>query len=937
MNYKYILLTLINLIFITNGYSVSNYSNDLNKNSKSLLDSIDVLLKLANDLKNRGDYEQALIYTERTHRFRKIIYPDTSMIMIRSFINMANAKVLVYEYEEALFFLQEAEKLIHQTKNKNSDELGTMYSYYGRIYKNKGDYLLAIQYMQKAEEFLLSRTLQNKHKQVSNYMQLADLEMRLGNIDESLDYYDKSHNIIKQLVPNTRLLINYYTGLALTYSTTGDFKKSIQLQEKAIQIAVRDSSENALWLAILFNNIGLDYLEIDQYQQAEESFQAALRIFKQLGIRGSNLAELYESIGMLCYHKGLYTHALEQFQKALEITAPEMPTNKVMVNPELNQIEAQVSALKILKSKVTCLEALFIQKKEMKYLDGAIQTALLAIDLIDYLRKSYQNYESMFQTTKHEYGIYNTALSLLNIAFQHTGNKLYNELIFTISEKSKSSVLLSVLNELDARQLGEIPDSLLALEKSLTRYVTFYKEHIYEERQSPAPDSVKIRIWENYLFDAQRKRTELIGFFEKNYAEYYNLKYENSVTLLHELQEYLPFRTSLIEYCISDSVLYTLIITRNGYNIIRQSIDSCFYQVLNKYLNTFHHFDFSKQSLNDLSEFCLYSNSLYNYLIAPAKDFISGNSLILVPDGLLSYLPFETLLRKMPDHIPSSQYRTLDYLVNEFRISYVYSATLFDQVISKNKQTAEKKLLAFAPEYTEEPGEAMNLTRNKYRKDLNPIPGIYDEVNSIHGLITGDVYFGEKATEKNFIAFAGNYDILHLAMHTVIDNNNPLYSKLIFSSDSDSGFDGYLNTNEVFGLDLKARLVVLSACSTGEGEFNKGEGVMSLARGFVYAGTPSIVMSLWEVEDKSGAELMKNFYKNLLRGQSKSEAMRNAKLTGIKNARPENSHPFFWSSFVVMGNSQPLFTNKIEWIGIGSGIVFLLIVLLAGLRAFRKL
>jgi CHAT domain-containing protein len=439
--------------------------------------------------------------------------------------------------------------------------------------------------------------------------------------------------------------------------------------------------------------------------------------------------------------------------------------------------------------------------------------------------------------------------------------------------------------------------------------------------------------------------TELIDYFEKNYSKYYNLKYENTVADIKKLQENLSARTTLMEYSLSDTVLYTMIITRNKYTVIRQSIDSSFNQLLNRYLSKFHNFDFSRQSLNDFTEFCWYSQSLYNILIAPAIKYISGNSLVIVPDGLLSYLPFETLIKDIPDEIPSGQYRYLNYLINYFEISYSYSATLFDQVNRKKKKTAIHELLAFAPEYTSDTDKQISVTgnyfRKKYRKNLHPIPGVYDEVKSIHKLISGEVYYGGEATEKNFLATAGYFDILHLAMHTVIDNYNPLYSKLIFTLDSDSLYDGYLNTSEVFGLNLKARMVVLSACSTGEGEFNNGEGVMSLARGFVYAGSPSIIMTMWEVEDKSGAELMKNFYKNLLRGQSKPKAMRNAKLTCIKKFRPENTHPFFWSSFVVMGNGQPLFINRkivlrIFVLLIFAGAIAVIIFFLAGFCTNRK-
>jgi CHAT domain-containing protein len=161
-------------------------------------------------------------------------------------------------------------------------------------------------------------------------------------------------------------------------------------------------------------------------------------------------------------------------------------------------------------------------------------------------------------------------------------------------------------------------------------------------------------------------------------------------------------------------------------------------------------------------------------------------------------------------------------------------------------------------------------------------------------------------------------------MHTVIDNKDPMYSKLVFTQNNDSVNDGLLNTSEIFGLKLKAKMVVLSACSTGDGGYSKGEGVVSLARGFVYAGCPSLLMTLWEVEDQSSVTLMKNFYINLLKGDSKSLALRAAKIKFIKESKAENSHPFFWSSFVLMGNTDPIYYSV--WvIVIPSGLVLILI------------
>ncbi len=910
------------------------------KNILQIQDTILALLNNADSYKNIGDYEKTLDLIKKSHHLRKKFFPDTSIEIIKSNINMARAYLYLYEYKIALEYLHEAEKLCKINERDRTEEIGTIYTLFGRIYKQMGNYIEAQQYTKLAEEYLLKDKALNRNKIVSHYLLSADLERNLGNIEASLEYYEKSLEIIQKLDQNTDFLLNYYIGTALIYAKSDDYKKSIELQQIAINIAKSDSANYALRLAILYNNIGLDYLEIRQLNKAQHYLQNALQVYKNLGVKGSYLAELYESLGTLWFYKNDLQHSLRFYQKGLKITAPVMKVENVLENPNIEQIEAVLPALIILKSKTTCLKKLFFKENNLDYLDAAINTSLMAIELVEQVRNSYQSYESKLLTTKNEYEIFNITLDLLHVAYQYTGNKKYSELTYIVSEKSKSSVLLSVLSELDARQFGEIPDSLLEKEQSLSKSIAFYKENLYEEKQSLDPDSLKISIWEKYLFDVQREHNQLIAFFERNFPKYFNLKYDYSVTDFKKLQKKLPLRTSLIEYSISDSILFTFIINKHSFQLYEQNINKEFFEQLNQYINKFHRFDFSKQTLNDFTEFCWMSQLLYNILIAPVYNQISGNSLIIVPDGILSYLPFETLIKEIPDGIPSSQYRYLEYLINDYSVSYAYSATLYNQVSGTQKNLTNRRLLAFAPEYVKNAYENISgyayLTRQQLRKDLFPIPGAIDEVEAIHQLISGDVFIGKDATEKNFKDTAEYYDILHLAMHTVIDNKNPLYSKLIFSISKDSVNDGLLNTYEVFDLTLNARMVVLSACSTGEGEFNNGEGVMSLARGFVYAGTPSIVMTMWEVEDRSGSELMKNFYKNLLKGQSKSKAMQNAKLASIRDARPENTHPFFWSSFVVMGNSHALYNNKKSQIIIAVASITLLLGLSVILIRVRR-
>jgi CHAT domain-containing protein len=193
----------------------------------------------------------------------------------------------------------------------------------------------------------------------------------------------------------------------------------------------------------------------------------------------------------------------------------------------------------------------------------------------------------------------------------------------------------------------------------------------------------------------------------------------------------------------------------------------------------------------------------------------------------------------------------------------------------------------------------------------------------------------EMANENWFKKNAQNYNILHLAMHALIDDEDPLRSKLLFSQTNDSTEDGFLNAYELYNMKINADLVVLSACNTGYGKLVKGEGVMSLSRAFMYAGCPSIVMSLWKAEDKSTASIMVNFFRHIKQGEFKDEALRNSKLNFIQNADPLTAHPFFWANFVVVGDNSPIDTTSYAWIWIIL-IVIIVIAIIGGIYYYSK-
>lgn len=291
---------------------------------------------------------------------------------------------------------------------------------------------------------------------------------------------------------------------------------------------------------------------------------------------------------------------------------------------------------------------------------------------------------------------------------------------------------------------------------------------------------------------------------------------------------------------------------------------------------------------------------LYQKLIAPLGDL--PQKLIIIPDGVLGYIPFETLLSVMPQN--PSAFKTHTYLSSNHQISYNYSLSLWQEM--KNKKHHNKGLITFAPSFEEE--NTPLATVNEYRRrNMGHLNFNIKEVDNIYKICGGSTFKDIEASKENFFKVVQNYSIIHLATHAKVDDRNSDFSFLTFSGVTDTTDVGKLYVRDLYNLQIPADMVVLSACETGMGELQKGEGIISLARGFSYAGAKSIITSLWEVNDKATSEIMTDFYKNLQSGDSKDNALQKAKNTYIKKQiENASAHPFFWASFVAVGDMTPL-------------------------------
>jgi len=279
--------------------------------------------------------------------------------------------------------------------------------------------------------------------------------------------------------------------------------------------------------------------------------------------------------------------------------------------------------------------------------------------------------------------------------------------------------------------------------------------------------------------------------------------------------------------------------------------------------------------------------------------------LTIIPDGTLNYLPFELLLTEDVDTTKPINWFDLPYLFKKVNINYQYSARL--AAMDRETNPKNNGVLAFAPKYKGYVSDDRAFGNLIYNQR---------ELESIKKYFPGEFYGGADADKKTFLEKASDFKVIHLASHAMADNENPELSSLFFTDINQDSTQSPLYPYEIQSTPLNADLVVLSACQSGTGKLHRGEGVFSLARNFIAAGAKSVVNSLWKVDDESTSRLMGYFYENLAKGQRKSEALRNAKLTFLENADAMTSHPYFWSGFVLIGDDSPIVkkSNKIWWI-----------------------
>jgi CHAT domain-containing protein/Tfp pilus assembly protein PilF len=869
----------------------------------------------------KGQYDQALVYYEKGLEIKQQLLGEQDPAVGVSCNNMAIAYWQKGDYDRAFAFSEKAISIFRVAYGEEHPKVGFAYNDLANIYQQKGDYDQALVFYQKAVS-IHTETLGGKSAHTGvGYLNIGLVHFDKGNYDLAIDFSQKALSIFLKTMGEQGDEVAYcYINLGNSYKEKGNYKRALVFYDKALSIYTARYGGQHPTAATIFDSKAIIYQQQGNYNHAGIFFDKALS--SRLAVLGEfhpDVATSYNHRGDLYYEKGDYDQAIAFYQQAMRANVPAFAESGIYPNPPLENILSEKELLKSLEQKGRVLAARYGKKSaQLQDLKAAVSTYDRAVRLIDRMRSGYKTEGSKFTLAEKVSGIYDRGIQTAIQLFRQSNNPEYKKTAFLFAEKSKTGILLEALYEAEARQFAGIPGSLLEREKQLRIDLAYYERSLTgEQLKRQAADSAYLALWENKRFDVKQKYDALLRQFEKEYPEYFKLKYQSKTVSVAEIQEAIPDKNStLVEYFVGEDSIYIFILSPERFDIALAAKDSLFQQAITQLR--------SGIVTGSIKQYTNAARWLYQLLLTPVEDKLVTEKLIIIPHGLLNYLPFEVLLTSaVEDTTAAKEYQALPFLLKKFAISYAYSATLLMETIQRQRSRPEHDYLAYAPIFSNEmPPDNRHSKFNNTHQDFDstrslkfsPLLATEAEVLNIRNLFlekaglwkrlfgaNAVVSLNKEANEANLKSHPlEKYRYLHFATHGLINETNPKLSGLILAQDTTRTEDGILHLGEIYNLSLNADLVVLSACETGLGKIARGEGLIGLTRGFLYAGAQNLLVSLWQVNDASTANVMVDFYRNILDGKNKAGALREAKLKMIES-NPQYARPFYWAPFVLIG------------------------------------
>lgn len=847
-------------------------------------------LKIGNLLQSLSRFREAIAAYHTCLSDTKFIADATDSLLFQPYLFLGDAYYALDNYDSAQWHYEKALEIAGHFPRL--PEIERLYNSLGALQYENGNYLQSINYFEKAAAYIQNKT----HRTETDQQLLLFFKNNIASSFRKRGQYQQAISLYKALLRYPYGHAALFQNIGHAYLLTGNTDSALYYLDKVKQPA--DASAHVRW----YNDMGQVFLQKGNTVKALQYFNRSIvenqSLFGQK--KNEDLARSYINLGQLWLSKKEPRNALQCFQQAIIASDFSFNDTAIDQNPDL-QTEA-VSLLTLIEAlgwKATVLGQPGPSSLRVKYLEMAFHTYELAIDLADRVRRSFDSDEAKLFFSGSVQKLYESAVSTALELYRLRRQAADLAAAFRISEKSKAAVLAESIQQMAIKQQGGISGMAWKREQELKQKIA----RLYI-RLGAAADSAVLLAIRTQLREAEISLLQLQQSFEKN-DRYHQLKYHSQVADLTAVQrQLLDGRTALLSYMEGADRLYVFVITAQRADAVQIPMNRTFRQQLAD----------MKKALYDFEDGQKYQGSaaayfLFRKLIQPVYPLIKDKKhWIILPDGTLNYLPFEVLTTAAN---PGS------FLLEKHSFQYAYSATLLMQVGNPVSIKAPT-VLAFAP-------FAKPLSKGGFSAWYLPQSGV--EVADLPG--NESIYISQGASKRNFLQTVSQYNLIHLATHAWADNEHPAQSYIAFYPERmDSAAAYRLYMPELYNLDLsRARLVVLSACESGGGQVIKGEGTMSLARAFAYAGCPNTVATLWKANDVATAQISQRFYYYLQKGVTLPEALQKAKLDYLHSGVAKRlKQPYYWAHFIFIGTNTVVYPReKAVWWWMG-GLLLLAIL-----------
>jgi len=901
-------------------------------------------LIIGENLKALEMYSKALLFFEKARELlgQGNVYYGKGDIY---YYTGQNSKALQM-YEKALPFFEEAGSLIGQGNVYHSkgniyfysgDNLSAMEMYnkalvfferagailgQGNVYLRKGLIYFYTGYNQKAFE-MFDKALPFFKKagdpigQGNIYLSRGDIYLRTGENSKALEMYDKTLPLFEK----ARTPIgqgNVYFRKGDIFSGIGENSKALEMYNNARTFFEKTGEPigqgNVYWRS------GVIYFRIGENSKALEMYDKALSFFERAG-EHIGQGNVYKSKGDIYFYTNNNLRALEMYDKAL-VFFEKFGELLGQASIYLSRGDIYFRSGENSKALEMYDKALFFYKKS-----GAIDSESIVLnekakvlaklgkkdEALDFFEKAIANLERVRSQTAFS-EMKKTFLEKVYDQYEETvrfmlENKYYDKGL-KYAESMRSRVFLDRMAEgLVKLDKGLTPD-LIEKRDNLVAKLSLLSEQMH--KTAGEEDEKKLQEFKEQYHKIEGEFGELLIKIRLNNPLYASVRYPQPVSVKELQENILETDELLLRYFICSDNIYVFLVSKKDFNVITLDVnEKDINEIVSEYL-----FSVVEKNSRRVRK---YSRQLYRQLFKPLESAIKNKKeIIIIPDGQLAKIPFESLV------MDDQRLREPVYLLEKYRVKYIQSASIL-AILREHYQrdSVTKHFIGFGdPVYDYENFEKgkpeigtpstlsqdaiSGIHRSRYEQEggiFTRLASSGEEVNAIANLFKSQsqkcmVHLRKDANETNAKSpDLKEFDYIHFACHAVLGDG---FQGLVLSQLPQSTEDGYLTLNEIMNCDYNAKLVVLSACQTGKGKMEKGEGVTGLTQAVMYAGTPAVVASLWNVEDIATRELMVKFYKYLLEENlSKEDALRKAKLDLIKTKR--YSSPFYWSAFVMYG------------------------------------